>query len=75
MDVNLPFYGDAPDLGAFEHIDGDCQPDGEVDGGDLECLAANWLNSNCGTCNGADFDSNNKVNFYDFIILADNWLK
>ncbi len=75
INVGLPYYGNAPDLGAFEHIDGDCQPDGDVDLLDLKCLADNWLNSGCGTCNGADFDGNNKVNFYDFAIMARNWLK
>jgi hypothetical protein len=75
MDVGLPYYGDAPDLGAFEHIDGDCQPDGDVDFLDLKCVADNWLNMSCGTCNGADFDNNNKVNLFDFAIMAENWLK
>jgi hypothetical protein len=74
-DVGLPYNGSAPDLGAFEHIDGDCQPDGDVDWADLACLASNWLDSNCGTCNGADFDGDSEVNFYDFSIMADNWLK
>jgi hypothetical protein len=74
-DVNLSFYGDAPDLGAFEHIDGDCQPDGDVDLLDLKCVVDNWLNSSCGTCNGADFNGDNKVNFNDFAIMAENWLK
>jgi len=74
--VGLPFYGDAPDLGAFEYIDGDCQPDGRVDWADLKCLVDNWLDEECGTCNGADFSGDdNKVNFRDFAIMADNWLK
>ena len=75
MYVGLPYYGDAPDLGAFEHIDGDCQPDGNVDWADLECLTDNWLDSSCGTCNGANFDGIDGVNFYDFVIMAENWLK
>ena len=75
IDVNQPFYGDAPDLGAFEYLDGDCEPDGDVDWADVGCLAFNWLNANCGTCNGADFDGDSKVNFYDFAIMAENWLK
>lgn len=75
IDVSEPFYGYAPDLGAFEHIDGDCQPDGDVDWLDLGCLAANWLNSDCGTCNGANFDGIDGVDFYDFAIMADNWMK
>ena len=75
IDVNQPYYGNAPDLGAFEHIDGDCQPDGDVDFLDLKCLADNWLHLSCGTCNGADFSKDNMVNFYDFAIMAENWLK
>jgi hypothetical protein len=74
-DVGLPYNGSAPDLGAFEHIDGDCQPDGNVDWADLECLALNWLDSDCGTCNGANFDGIDGVDFYDFAIMAENWLK
>jgi hypothetical protein len=74
-DVELPFYGDAPDLGAFEYIDGDCQPDGRVDLADFKCLGDNWLDANCGTCNGADFDGDGNVNLYDFAVMADNWLK
>jgi hypothetical protein len=74
-DVNLPFYGNAPDLGAFEHLDGDCHADGVVDWLDLACLVDNWLTFDCGTCNGADFDGDSKVNFYDFAMMAENWLK
>jgi hypothetical protein len=74
-DVGLPYNGSAPDLGAFEHIDGDCQPDGNVDWADLECLAFNWLDSDCGTCNGANFDGIDGVDFYDFALMAGNWLK
>jgi hypothetical protein len=75
IDVNQPFYGDAPDLGAFEHLDGDCEPDGDVDWADLWCLASNWLNSSCGDCNGADFNGDTNVDLYDFAVMAGNWLK
>jgi hypothetical protein len=75
INVGLPYYDTAPDLGAFEHIDGDCQPDGIVDYLDLKCVADNWLTSSCGTCNGADFDNNHMVNLFDFAIMAENWLK
>jgi len=74
-DVGLPYNGIAPDVGAFEHIDGDCQASGHINWADLACLVSNWLDSNCGTCNGADFDGDSEVNFYDFSIMADNWLK
>jgi hypothetical protein len=74
-DVGLPYNGIAPDLGAFEHIDGDCHTDGHINLADLECLAFNWLDFDCGDCNGADFDGDSKVNFYDFAKMAENWLK
>jgi hypothetical protein len=75
IDVNEPFNGSAPDLGAFEYIAGDCEPDWDVDFLDLKCLADNWLDMDCGTCNGADFSGDNKVNFDDFAIMAENWMK
>lgn len=75
IDVGLPFEGDAPDLGAFEHLEGDCEPDGDVDLDDLECLASNWLDVNCGDCNGADFDGNSRIDLCDFGKMAGNWLK
>ncbi|MBN1788399.1 MAG: right-handed parallel beta-helix repeat-containing protein [Sedimentisphaerales bacterium] len=74
-DVGLPYHYDAPDLGAFEYIDGDCQPDGRVDLADLKCLADNWLDDNCGTCGGADFYDDDTVNFMDLAVVADNWMQ
>jgi len=76
IDVGEPFVGDGPDLGAFEHADltGDCEPDGDVDWADLQCLVENWLDADCGYCSGADFSGDNKVNFYDFVMMAENWL-
>ena len=75
IDVDEPYEGDAPDLGAFERLYGDCEPDGDIDLGDLACLAANWLDTDCGECNGANFDNYGGVDFYDFAMLADNWLQ
>lgn len=75
INVGLPFEGDAPDLGAFERIEGDCDGDGDVDLSDLECLVFNWLDTNCGDCNGADLDGDGSVDLYDFGKLAENWLK
>ncbi len=75
IDVGLPFVGDAPDLGAFERLDVDCDGDGNVDLADLECLVSNWLDIDCGDCNGADFDSDSDVDLYDYAKLAENWLE
>jgi hypothetical protein len=41
----------------------------------LVCLVDNWLNMDCGTCNGADFNGDNKVNFYDFTKMVGSWLQ
>jgi hypothetical protein len=75
INVGLAHKGDAPDLGAFEYIPGDCHCDGTVDMKDLECFAANWLDTGCGTCNGANFDDYGGVDFYDFAMLAADWLE
>jgi hypothetical protein len=65
INVGLTFEGNAPEAGAFEHLDGDCEPDGDIDLDDLKCLVSNWLNADCGDCNGADFDSNGEINLHD----------
>jgi hypothetical protein len=77
IDANLPlpYNGSAPDLGAFEYLPGDCHSDGQIDLLDLKCVADNWLSSSCGTCNWADFNGDNNVNFFDFAIMAENWMK
>ena len=41
---------------------------------DFAGIAANWLTSNCGICNGADLDDDNDVGPADLNILAENWL-
>ncbi|MEN6386475.1 MAG: right-handed parallel beta-helix repeat-containing protein [Phycisphaerales bacterium] len=74
-DIGLPFADDAPDLGAYEFIHGDCVLDGSINYKDLQCLASNWLTFGCAACNGADFDGDHNVTFDDFTILADTWLK
>jgi hypothetical protein len=73
--VGLPYLEAAPDLGAYEFVMGDCAVDGVVDLLDLECLAAYWIDSGCGTCGGADFDGDNSVDLADFEETAANWLR
>jgi hypothetical protein len=74
-DVNLPYNGRAPDLGAFEYTGDNCHIDGQTDLADLACLATYWLDSECGNCNEADLNDDHNVNFLDFAIMAENWLK
>ncbi len=74
VDMGLPFQGTAPDLGAFERLDGDCEPDGDIDAADLQCLASHWLDANGRDYCPADFDTNGVVNLRDFAWMAVNWL-
>jgi hypothetical protein len=62
-DVGLPYEGHAPDLGAFEFLEEDCNGDGAVDATDLACLASHWL----------DADASGVINFVDFSKLAAHW--
>ncbi|MBN1359699.1 MAG: right-handed parallel beta-helix repeat-containing protein [Sedimentisphaerales bacterium] len=75
IDMGLPFEGTAPDLGAFEHLAGDCVPDGCIDIADLRCFASNWLTVNGRIRCRADFNRNGLVDLHDFATLASNWLK
>lgn len=57
------------DCGAPGDIDLDC----EVDNADFVKLALKWLDTNCGSCDGADLSGDNAVNVTDLIIMANNW--
>ena len=85
--VYAHIWGDSPDahlyageiLTALDDlvIDGDFDLDDVVDEQDLVRLADNWLSScsdSC-LCNIADLDNNGTINFIDFAILAENWLR
>jgi hypothetical protein len=75
MDLGLPFEGNAPDLGAFEHQEGDCEGDGDIDYLDVQWLFSHWLDTACDDCQGTDLDGNHRIDLYDFAKLADNWRK
>ena len=47
---------------------------GELGLVDLQGLAANWLDSDCGLCGGADLSEDNRVNLEDFSMLALHWM-
>jgi hypothetical protein len=61
IDVGLPYQGQAPDLGAFEFPQEDCNGDGAIDYTDSACLTSNWLAP----------DPNGPVNSIDVRTLAD----
>ncbi|MGA2915507.1 MAG: DNRLRE domain-containing protein [Sedimentisphaerales bacterium] len=61
----------------IESWEGDFEPDGDVDWIDLAKFVSHWLD-NCmspGWCEGTDIDHTGTVDFVDFSVLADNWLK
>lgn len=63
VDIGLSYEGHAPDLGAFEFLEEDCNGDGAMDTIDLACLASHWL----------DADPNGAIDFVDFSRLAAHW--
>jgi hypothetical protein len=41
---------------------------------DFSILASNWLNTNCGDCDGADINGDKNVDYEDLVIISDNWI-
>jgi len=41
---------------------------------DLQGMAVNWVEDNCGSCSGADLNGDRAVTREDFAILTANWL-
>jgi hypothetical protein len=59
-------------------IPGDLDINGDVNSTDYAVLVGNWQASDCSkycSCYGADLNHDGKVDFGDFNIMADNWLK
>jgi hypothetical protein len=72
----LKEYEDYPRLSWQDVFDGDIAGLYGVDYTDLQELASHWLQSGCPTgCEQADIDGSGTVNFYDFSILASDWLE
>ena len=79
IDEDIPILYGRVDIGAdeFKSIEGDFEPDGNVDSTDLQVLTNSWLDD-CNWpywCNSIDIDQSGKVDMADFAILAENWLK
>ena len=70
-------YGPQLDV-AVPPVEGDFEPDGDIDFGDLFSLFEYWLDVDCGEpnqwCSGRDLDRSRTVSFPDFVALAANWL-
>ena len=62
----------------LEPWSGDLDVDRDVDLVDLRKFTSYWLNSDCNYpdwCEKADISKNSMVDFYDFALFAENWLK
>ncbi|MBI9016825.1 MAG: cadherin-like domain-containing protein [Phycisphaerae bacterium] len=42
---------------------------------DFAGISSSWLNSDCGSCDGADLDGDNDVDVDDIAIMISNWMK
>lgn len=79
FDVNdlytVPHCGDSNHPRPAGDLTGDCK----VNFVDLYSFSQNWLRQDCnvgnGFCDNADIDQNEKVNLYDYVILAEDWGK
>ena len=40
----------------------------------LKKIAVNWLDKDCGLCNGADLNGDHEVNMGDICVLSQGWL-
>jgi hypothetical protein len=69
-DPNITTYG----FDAKPFYAGDIDDDDDVDGPDFALFAANWGDTGCGLCAGADLTGDGNVDFYDLKEFADNWL-
>ena len=67
---------DTAPIASPNHIPGDANDDGKVDGSDVTILAGNWQYGVTGggaTWDMGDFNSDGKVDGSDVTILAGNW--
>lgn len=53
----------------------DMEPDNDVDINDIAQFIPMWLQSNCGYCDGADFNRDGNVGLEDFAVIGLNWLQ
>jgi pectate lyase len=73
VDTNLNESGYSSEV--FGGLYGDFTGNGLVEIADLADFLDLWLESDCGLTAGIDLDDNCIVNFYEFSVLAENWLK
>lgn len=62
------------DMGAYEFLRSDINHNGAVNFVDYAEFALQWLETDCGECDGAELTCDGKVDYYDLKELCDNWL-
>lgn len=70
----IDFFYDAMDLQQLDPRAVDIDGDGTANFQDFAILAARWLDTKCGQCDGADLTGEGNVDIDDLRILARNWL-
>ena len=53
--------------------DVDLDDNGSINLDDLTLLTFHWLDTDCGSCGGADLSGDSKVDIEDFAIFAENY--
>ncbi len=74
--VGFPYSGSAPDIGAFEftaNLIGDFEPDGDVDGDDLNLWEIGFGTPSGAVLSDGDADGDQDVDGYDFLAWQRNF--
>jgi len=62
------------DMGAYEFMPCDFEPDGDIDGFDFISFILSWLDTGCSRCSGADLTGEGDVDLEDFTEFSGFWL-
>ena len=63
------------DMGAYEFLPSDIDSSGGVDFADFSRITSYWMDTACGTCDGADLACDGDVDWSDIQELCNYWLK
>ena len=74
LDVLIGVYDGKVHLYQGKHETGDIDGDGDVDFADFGLFAAQWQQTSCGDCGGADFTDDGNVTMEDLEKFIENWL-
>ena len=75
VDTNSNESAYSGEISATPRIYGDFITNGIVEMNDLDYFCQLWLVDDCNLTLGVDLDDDCMINFYEFSVLAENWLK